>query len=325
MADINRIIEALDKFLEDKNKPFTTLVEITPYLESKGLLKDSKTRPGLPIRRLLRKGKIPHCYQIGTNWIIPHSGNRSRNLESVQKGNIVTDIKTIKNTNNRYKLEPIGNLIIELLEEKFGETPNLKFEYKPDWLLSYPNRELIESCLEIGIIYAKLTDGKFSIKEKIEELTQKKLKQKQSFDIWIGEPFNFGVEFDEKQHFNQFRKITLDHYHSIAINFPIPLYIELNRDAQIKPSTSGFTRLKSSDPLFPEMLEGEKQDNRIRQRAFRDFLKDILPVKNGCNPTLRIPYQVVNRQINNFNEHDFSKIKDYLINSKLLNGLSPQI
>lgn len=30
--------------------------------------------------------------------------------------------------------------------------------------------------------------------------------------------------------------------------------------------------------LFPEMYESAKQDNRLRQRAFRGFLKDIVPL-----------------------------------------------
>ncbi len=165
-------------------------------------------------------------------------------------------------------------------------------------------------------LYSALTENKFLLIEKIAELTNKK--QKQSFDIWIGEPFNFAVEFDEKQHFNQFRRTTLNYYDKIDIKFPIQLYKELNNGIEIKPGKSGFTKLKSYDPLFPPMLTGEKQDNRIRQRAFRDFLKDILPIENGYNPTLRIPYHVTNKNINDFTEAEIKNVEKYIIENELI-------
>lgn len=56
------------------------------------------------------------------------------------------------------------------------------------------------------------------------------------------------------------------------------------------------------------MLKGEKQDNRIRQRAFRDYLKDIVPVKLGYNPTVRISYQVTNNKIKEFTKEDLENI-----------------
>ena len=56
MADIKRIIKAIDEFLERKHQQITTPVEINPYLERLGLLNDSPSRPGLPIRKILRKG-----------------------------------------------------------------------------------------------------------------------------------------------------------------------------------------------------------------------------------------------------------------------------
>ena len=140
----------------------------------------------------------------------------------------------------------------------------------------------------------------------------------QSFDIWIGEPFNFAIEFDEKQHFNQYRKITLGYYERICTKFPLKFYKKLNKDTSIKPGTSGFTRLKSNDPLFPELLIGKRQDNRIRQRAFRDFLKDLLPNENGFNPTLRIPFHITNNNIDNFSEADLRNVEKYIEENELI-------
>lgn len=319
MADIERIIKAIDEFLERKHQQITTPVEINPYLETKGLLNDSASRPGLPIRKILRKGQIPHAYQIGVNWQIPHSGKTSRNLKPIPNSNSEKEIKPPKAIpTNGHKLSPIGDLIVELIEKKYNKKPSCFYEYKPDWLLSNPSEQLIENRPELHKLYEKLTENKFSLKEKFTELSAKKLKQKQSFDIWIGEPFNFAVEFDEKQHFNQFRKITLDFYDKINIKYPIGLYKELNNEIEIKPGKSGFTRLKSNDPLFPEMLEGEKQENRIRQRAFRDVLKDLLPIENGFNPTLRIPYQVTNKSITDFTESELKNVENYIKDNELI-------
>ena len=76
MADIRKIIEAMDSEIVATGKEFLTPPEANAMLERKGLLKDSILRPGLPLRRLLRKGKIPHAFQEGgkgTRWRIPHS------------------------------------------------------------------------------------------------------------------------------------------------------------------------------------------------------------------------------------------------------------
>lgn len=316
MADIERIINAIDEFLERKHQKFTTPVEINPYLETKGLLNDSASRPGLPIRKILRKGQIPHAYQIGVNWQIPYSGKISINSKPSPNSNLKKAEKSI--STNGHKLAPIGDLIVKLIESKYNKKPSCFYEYKPDWLLSNPSEQLIENRSELSQLYDKLTENNFSLKEKIRELPAKKLKQKQSFDIWIGEPFNFAIEFDEKQHFNQFRKISLDFYNKIDIKYPIGIYKELNNQIVIKPGKSGFTRLKSNDPLFPEIQEGERQDNRIRQRAFRDFLKDLLPIENGFNPTLRIPYQVTDKSIKDFTKSELKNVENYIKNNKLI-------
>lgn len=319
MAHIKSILNAIDEFLERKHQKTTTPVEINPYLEIKGLLNDSDSRPGKPIREILRNGKIPYAYQIGVNWYIPHSGNYSKNLNEIiiSKTEKELEPKNLKSTNG-HKLIPIGDLIIDLIEKKHNKKASCFYEYKPDWLLSNPSKQLIKNHPKLNKLYSELTENKFLLLEIIEELTDKKLNQKQSFDIWIGEPFNFAIEFDEKQHFNQFRKITLDFYDKINIKFPLRIYKELNKGIKIKPGKSGFTKLQSNDPLFPEMFEGEKQDNRIRQRAFRDFLKDLLPIENGFNPTLRIPYQVTNKNISDFSEIELQNVEKYIINNELI-------
>lgn len=316
MKHLAKIIKAIDEFLESEGQDFTTPPEANVLLEKKGLLNDYSSRSGLPLRKILRNGMIPHAYKKGANWRIPHSrkvksNNKPTMISNNYKENIVVPIPT-------HKLASIGGLIIKIIEERYGEQPTCYYEYKPDWLLSNPSKELIEKYPEVSRLYTQLTDNQFTLTEKQKHLSERQLKQKQSFDIWIGEPFNFALEFDEKQHFNQFRKTTLDFYDEIDVKYPMQLYRSLNDKIEIKPGKSGFTKLSSKDPLFPEMLEGEKQDNRIRQRAFRDYLKDLLPIENGFKPTLRIPYQVVNNKVKNFTEEDIDNVRQYIIEYDLI-------
>ena len=80
MADIRKIIEAMDSEIVATGKEFLTPTEANAMLEQKGLLKDRPQRPGLYLRRLLRKGKIPHAFQVegkGSAWRIPHSKSNS--------------------------------------------------------------------------------------------------------------------------------------------------------------------------------------------------------------------------------------------------------
>ncbi len=76
MADINAIIAEIDRYLERSGFEYTNPVDANKHLEKVGLLRDSKHRPGKPLRDLLRAGLLPHAYQPGgkgTIWIIPHS------------------------------------------------------------------------------------------------------------------------------------------------------------------------------------------------------------------------------------------------------------
>jgi len=306
MDKISKIIQLIDEFLNLNHQYETTPTEVSPYLEKKGILKDSRTRKGKPLRDLLRKGKIPHAYQVGRRWIIPKS---NINFSIKEK-----EIEPKKNYNKDagHKLVPIANLISYILEKKYGKKAEYILEYKPNWLKSIPNKDDLKNKWEIiKKVYSELNENILDIETQLEKIDLKKKNRTQSFDIWFNEPYNFAVEFDERQHFNQFRKITLNYYNDIVVDFDIEYYKTLNNKI-IKPGTSGFTKLGKSTSLFPELLKGERQDNRIRQRAFRDLLKDITPVELGFNPTFRIPYHVTNMKIKDFDKNDLIKIVEYV-------------
>lgn len=308
------IIRAIDEFLNKENKTETTPVEVNPYLEEKGILNDSNSRKGKPLRDKLRKGGIPHAYQIGNRWIIPKSGNGNvlntlpDNAKSVNK----LKSKEEKILTKNHKLEPIAEKIAEIFEKKFGEGIDFVFEYKPDWLETYPRKNGYENNWDkVKKVYSILNETEFEIEEQMNYLKEKDYNKTQAFDIWFKEPYNFAVEFDEKQHFNQFRKQTLDYYDTLNVGFDVKLYKKYNNKIK-NAGTSGFTKLKSKDPLFPELLKGDKQDNRVRQRAFRDFLKDIRPIEKGFNPTLRISFNETNGKIKDFTKIEVENLTEYI-------------
>ena len=212
------------------------------------------------------------------------------------------------------KLEPIAKLIKEMLEGQFNIEAKYSFEEKKEWLLNVPNKELYnEFWNEISNVYCNIVDSKWDLNEKISLVSQSKLAAKPRIDICFEEPYNFICEFDETQHFNQFRQITLENsYKDFLYSFNYNQYLETCRSRILLPQTSGFFKLRGKDDLFPEMYKSEKQDNRLRQRAFRDFIKDIVPFKLGYNPTIRISSGVTNNKIKDFTSSDLEEVKAYL-------------
>lgn len=216
------------------------------------------------------------------------------------------------------KLKLIAETIAQVLYDKFEIQPNYEFEKKFDWLTTHPQKKFVKNGWTIiKDNYLAVTDNKFDLDELEQSNLYTEKNESQSVDIWFSQPYNFIVEFDEKQHFNQFRYATLKSYKSNWIICDLNNYLEYCKKKTTNPGTSGFQKIKEN-LLFPYFYaDSEKQDNRIRQRAFRDFLKDYLPIENKLNPTLRIPYTATNRKIKNFNTADLERLKTYLTNHKL--------
>jgi len=131
MPDINVIIKVLDKELERTRKSFLSPPEANKILQREGILNDRDARSGLPLRKLLRQGKLPHAYQDGgkgSSWAIPHSSSKhpvSSNYPSVKSKPITntvkkdtpkeefTNIKTkIEETRAIYKPQTIKYLLV---------------------------------------------------------------------------------------------------------------------------------------------------------------------------------------------------------------------
>lgn len=209
---------------------------------------------------------------------------------------------------------PIAELIKRLLELEFKEKAKYTLESRKDWLLNIPDKDLYKDFWEeISGVYNGLVDDRWTLDDMLNENFVLKKHSLARVDIWFEEPYNFICEFDEKQHFNQYRLITLKRgYKNLKFSFDYNFYYELSSERVAKPGKSDFHKLRSTDILFPEMLKGNKQDNRIRQRAFRDCLKDIVPIKLGYNSTIRISYKVTNNKNKDFTKEDLENIKEYL-------------
>lgn len=119
------IISAIDKYLERTGQQSIGPVEANEILAKAGMLRDSKDRPGKPLRDLLRKGQLPHAFQSGgkgTEWTIPHSRNGVKKSSNYP----ATTIRKTK-TDKAKKQKPKSVDTVEL--KKQLEKARLK--YKP--------------------------------------------------------------------------------------------------------------------------------------------------------------------------------------------------
>lgn len=87
------------------------------------------------------------------------------------------------------------------------------------------------------------------------------------------------LEVDERQHFNEFRTLTLHRYMDEPLGFDREAWLAASR-AKRQLEQGGFAR--PMPPLFPG------PNGRHRQRAFRDALCDLIPPLHGFAPTLRV-------------------------------------
>lgn len=118
MADIKKIIECIDTYLERNHQEYMLAPEANELLEENGLLGNSSQQPGKPLRDLLRANKIPHAYQFGTQWRIPHSGNKkATKAEPTTKSKIDTILGSLNlsNKSNETKNVSIDNMTTEQL------------------------------------------------------------------------------------------------------------------------------------------------------------------------------------------------------------------
>lgn len=122
------IIKFLDDYLTKSGRADIDPVEANDLLAKAGILKDSKDRPGKPLRDLLRKGKLPHAFQAGgkgSGWTIPHSSKGKSAVSNYSSTNQQTKkVATVKTTKATETTTDISQLIKQL--EKARQ------KYKPE-------------------------------------------------------------------------------------------------------------------------------------------------------------------------------------------------
>ena len=217
-------------------------------------------------------------------------------------------------SNEKIKLyNEIGNIIIEILT-KLGYQ-NIKFNtsfYLPNLYTKINKSTFANTWSEIATVYQKING--FNLKlDDVYSIHQNAKSKLQEADIFIFEPIKLIVEYDEDQHFNQFRLESLNSpFYKNWTGFDMNEYKKINQRVKNPGSKkSGFCFLKSPDPYFPPNEKEVKQDNRIRQRAFRDMMKDAYSVEQNWVPTLRIPASLVAYKAKNLNKTDLATIKNY--------------
>ena len=130
---MSAITKFLDDYLTKSGRADIDPVEANALLAKAGILKDSKDRPGKPLRDLLRKGQLPHAFQAGgkgSSWTIPHSSkgksfvsNYSSVKQKTKKETTVkpttettTDIsqlkKQLEKARQKYKPETVKYLLV---------------------------------------------------------------------------------------------------------------------------------------------------------------------------------------------------------------------
>lgn len=86
LNQIGKIIEFLDSTIEELGRNLKA-PEANQLLEKAGILHDNTAKPGLPLRRILRTGKLPYAYQMKgkhSTWIIPHSASKKKQIDEEQ-------------------------------------------------------------------------------------------------------------------------------------------------------------------------------------------------------------------------------------------------
>lgn len=112
IAEINNFIQSK---LKELNKEQISAVKMAGYLDEAELLSDSSSRPGLPLRRLLRAGKIIGAEQLpNKRWLIKHcSGEELYSVsEAAAELRVTPQAVHAMVQENRIKHERLGKSIV---------------------------------------------------------------------------------------------------------------------------------------------------------------------------------------------------------------------
>ena len=164
--------------------------------------------------------------------------------------------------------------IIKLVEEALGVPAERRAQF--DWLRNKPRREDFGDHYSAVIALYTALRGNW-------EGTTAKADGYLTPDAYFPEPYHFIFEFDELQHFTQFRERTFQFYPAnVKIAFARQKYRQFCQQYHTAALAKGPDRFRRQTADFPYT------NGRAAQRAFFDTFRDWLPPMHGLNPTLRL-------------------------------------
>ncbi|RKU18537.1 hypothetical protein C6501_02580 [Candidatus Poribacteria bacterium] len=164
--------------------------------------------------------------------------------------------------------------IIALVEEALGVKAEKRAQF--DWLCNKPSREHFGDYYDILMeLYDELR-GDW-------EGTSAKADGFLTPDAYFPEPYHFIFEFDELQHFTQFREQTFWFYpKDVPLAYAPEKYLKFCQQYRTEALAKGPDRFRRATADFPYI------NGRAAQRAFFDTFRDWLPPQHGLNPTVRL-------------------------------------
>ncbi|MDE0322744.1 MAG: hypothetical protein OXN27_02380 [Candidatus Poribacteria bacterium] len=164
--------------------------------------------------------------------------------------------------------------IIALVEEVFGIAAERRAEF--DWLRNKPRHEDFGEYYDaVMALYIEL--------EGVWENTTAKTDGYLTPDAYFPEPYHFIFEFDELQHFTQYREQTFRFYsENIRLGYEPQKYRQFCQQHHTAALAKGPDRFRRRTADFPY------PNGRAAQRAFFDTFRDWLPPLHGLNPTVRL-------------------------------------
>lgn len=114
----------MDTYLRRTGQSSIDPVEANAILATAGLLRDSKDRPGKPIRDLLRKGQLPHAFQSGgkgSSWVIPISSKQTSRAIAIKR-----DLIKVENSKKVFKVVKMSTTNTSQLEKVLMNVENFK-------------------------------------------------------------------------------------------------------------------------------------------------------------------------------------------------------
>ena len=174
--------------------------------------------------------------------------------------------------------------IIALLEEVLGAAAERRAQF--EWLQNKPSREHFGDHYDILMeLYVELNGDWGGTSAKTDGYLTP--------DAYFPEPYHFIFEFDELQHFTQFRELTFRYYpENVPLAYAPEEYLRFCKQHHAAALAKGPDRFRRRTADFPYV------NGRAAQRAFFDTFRDWLPPQHGLNPTVRLAEFEVTRILN---------------------------